>query len=111
MAAEEPAAYPAAGKKVEVNFGGSVFELNFADDRHMSFVGTTGQFQGVTDSVEYTAKKIRPNVFMVYWHEPKASDNVVHVQDFEKGVVFTNIARSNGEFLHLSGTIRILGSK
>lgn len=110
--AEAPAApYPAAGKKVEVNFGGSIFELTFTDDRHMSFVGTTGQFKGATDSVEYVAKEIRPNLFMVYWHEPKTGDNVVHVQDFEKGVVHTNIASPDGKFLHLDGTIRILGSR
>ena len=110
--APDPAsAYPAAGKKVQVDFNGTVFELDFADASHMSFVGTAGGYKGATDSVTYVATPIRPGVFMVYWHEPKLGANVVHVQDFEKGVVHTNIALPDGTFQHMSGTIRILGER
>lgn len=100
--------YPAMGKKVEVKFGDIVFQLDFARDGTMHFIGTEGAFKGVMDAVEYTAVEIRPNVFMVYWREPKVGANVVHIQDFEKGVVYTNIAQPNGQFLHMTGTLRIM---
>ncbi|CAK1276932.1 MBL fold metallo-hydrolase [Burkholderia pseudomallei] len=104
-------AFPAAGKKALVQFGDIGFRLDFKDDHTMTFVGTAGQYQGATDTVEYKAMQIRPQVFMVYWHEPKSGDNVVHVEDFENGIVYTNIAHRNGEFQHLKGTIRIEDAK
>ncbi|MCM3372918.1 hypothetical protein M3640_19850, partial [Bacillus velezensis] len=90
-----------------VQFGATAFDLNFKDDRTMSFVGTAGQFKGVTDTVQYTAREVRPQVYMVYWHEPSTGSNVVHVEDFERGAVDTNIAMKDGQFLHMSGTLKI----
>lgn len=74
----------------------------------MSFVGTAGQFKGVTDTVQYTAREIRPQVYMVYWHEPSTGSNVVRVEDFERGTVDTNIATKDGQFLHMSGALTIV---
>lgn len=96
--------YPAIGNTVEVNFGKMSFVLNFKNNKQMSFKGQSG----ATDSVEYTATEIAKNIFMVYWHEPNVGDNVVHIQDFNQGIVYTNIASKNGEFLHLKGTIKII---
>lgn len=104
-----PAPFPAAGKTVRVQFGATAFDLHFKDDKTMSFVGTAGQFKGVTDTVQYTAREIRPQVYMVYWHEPSTGSNVVHVEDFERGTVDTNIAAKDGQFLHMSGTLKIVG--
>jgi hypothetical protein len=59
--------------------------------------------------VQYTAVAVGSNVFMVYWHEPKGGANVVHLQDFGKGVVHTNIAQPSGEFLNLSGKLELIG--
>ncbi|RQU34487.1 MBL fold metallo-hydrolase [Burkholderia cenocepacia] len=104
-----PAPFPAAGRTVRVQFGATAFDLHFQDDKTMSFVGTAGQFNGVTDTVQYTAREIRPQVYMVYWHEPSTGSNVVHVEDFERGAVDTNIATKDGQFLHMSGTLKIVG--
>lgn len=106
-AAEAKPAYPAAGKKVAVSFGETTFELNFHDDKSMSYIGTAGMFKGMGDDVQYTAVPIRPQVFMVYWHEPKTGSNVVHVQDFENGIVYTNIAQTDGQFLHMQGKLAV----
>ncbi len=95
--------YPAIGNKVEVNFGTLSFVLDIIDNKHLSFIGQ----DGAADSVEYTATEIAKNVFMVYWHEPHFGDNVVHIQDYNQGVVYTNISHPNGEFLHLKGTLKI----
>ncbi|WP_455466168.1 MoaF-related domain-containing protein [Bartonella sp. B39] len=84
--------YLSIGKAAEVNFGGAVFELNFYDNRKMSFKGTSGVFKSTEDLVEYTAIEVSKNVFMVCWHDPKINSNVVHVQDWNTRAVYNNIA-------------------
>lgn len=99
--------YPPIGKTAEVNFEGTIFELHFKDNRTMSFEGTSGMFKGIKDTVEYTAIEVSRNVFMVYWHEPQGGYNVVHVQNWNTGTVYTNIAAKDNSFTHLKGTIKI----
>lgn len=102
-------AYPAIGHKVIVDFGGMSFELTFIDGERMSFTGQSGTFEGTEETVFYTAVEIRPMVFMVYWKEPNTTNaNVVHVQDFEKGIVYTNISMPDQSFTNLKGSIRIV---
>lgn len=100
--------YPAIGRKVEVNFDGLKFILDFKDNKTMTFVGVEGALKGATDTVQYTAVEVAKNVFMVYWHEPKRGDNVTHVQDYNNNIVYTNIAGTDGSFLHLKGTLNIV---
>lgn len=45
---------------------------------------------------------------MVYWHEPDSVTNVVHVENFKKKIVYTNIAAKDGSFTHLKGTLQLL---
>ncbi len=61
---------------------------------------------GSGDTVQYTAIEIRPRVFMVYWTEAKTGNRVVHVEDFERGIVFGNTAMTNGTFTHSKGTLK-----
>lgn len=105
--AAAPSTYPPVGKIAVVDFGNAVFQLNFVDGRTMSFKDASGAFQGVTDTIEYTAFKVSGQVFMIYWHEPSTGSNVVHVQDWNTGTVYTNIAAKDGSFLHFKGTIRL----
>jgi glyoxylase-like metal-dependent hydrolase (beta-lactamase superfamily II) len=100
--------FPAIGKKMRVKFGNNTFELNFKDNQNMSFEGLSGQFKGDSDNVQYTAIEIRPQVYMVYWHEPANMTNVVHVEDFEHKIVYTNIVAKDGSFTHLKGTLQLL---
>lgn len=100
--------FPAIGKKMRVKFGDNTFELNFKDNQAMSFEGLSGQFKGEHDNVQYTAIEIRPQVYMVYWHEPASVTNVVHIEDFEHKTVYTNIAAKDGSFTHLKGTLQLL---
>lgn len=100
-------AYPPIGKTAEVNFGGTLFKLHFKDNKVMSFEGLAGAFKDVKDTVEYTAIEVSKNVFMVYWHEPNTKYNVVHLQDWNTGTVYTNIAGADSSFIHLKGTIKI----
>ncbi|MGG5209878.1 MoaF-related domain-containing protein [Chryseobacterium sp. MIQD13] len=100
--------YPAIGHKVEVDFGTLKFVLDFKDNKEMSFTGVSENVKGSTDTVQYTAVEVAKNVFMVYWHEPKLGSNVTHIQDYNKNIIYTNIAEPNGSFTHLKGTLKIL---
>lgn len=96
----------AAGKVVQVIFGDRAFNLDFTNDKSMTFSAIGSE---ATDTVQYTAVQIRPKVYMVYWHEPVSGDNVTHVQNYEHGIVYTNIASVDGSFTHLKGTLKIIG--
>lgn len=100
--------YPVIGHYAVVNFGAAKFQLNYKDNKNMTFKGIEGTFKDDTDNVQYNAVEVAPNVFMVYWHEPKSGSNVVHVQDFNKNEVYTNIAAPDGSFTNLKGTISIM---
>lgn len=108
MAWDLKSPYPAIGRKVEVDFGTGKFLLDFNDNKTMMFTGTAGGSKNSTDTVEYTAVEVAKNVFMVYWHEPKLGSNVTHIQDYNKNIVYTNIADPDGSFKHLKGTIKIV---
>lgn len=99
--------YPPIGKKVVVNFGVYVFELNFKDNKHMTFTSLAGETKGYTEDVEYTAVEVSPNVFMVYWKELKTNTNVIHLQNYNTHQVWTNIASKDASFIHLNGTIKV----
>lgn len=99
--------YPPIGRVAVVDFGGPKFRLTFTDNKTMSFEDASGAFQGVKDTVQYTAVEVSPNVFMVYWHEPSTGANVVHLQDWNTGTVWTNIAGKDGSFLHFKGTMTL----
>ncbi|MDR6921063.1 MBL fold metallo-hydrolase [Chryseobacterium sp. 2987] len=100
--------YPAIGHKVEADLGTFRFILDFKDNKEMSFTGAGGKVKGATDTVQYTAVEVAKNVFMVYWHEPKLGSNVTHIQDYNKNIVYTNIADPDGSFKHLKGTLKIV---
>ncbi|SEH40519.1 MBL fold metallo-hydrolase [Chryseobacterium culicis] len=100
--------YPAIGRKVEVDFGSVTFILDFKDNKTMTFTGTAGSSKNSTDTVEYTAVEVAKNVFMVYWHEPHLGYNVTHIQDYNKNVIYSNIAAPDGTFTHPKGTLKIL---
>ncbi len=97
--------YPPIGGNAEVRFGDIRFLLHFKDDKTMSFQGLSGAFKGVTDTVRYTAVEVGPKIFMVYWHEPEVGANVVHVQNWNNGTVYTNISGKDNSFTNLKGTI------
>ncbi|WP_300685735.1 MBL fold metallo-hydrolase [Chryseobacterium sp.] len=99
--------YPAIGKKVEADFGTVKFLLDFKDNQTMTFTGIAGSSKNNTDTVKYTAVEVAKNVFMVYWHEPKLNSNITEIQDYNKNIVYSNIAQPDGSLMHLKGTLSI----
>lgn len=60
-----------------------------------------------TETVEMTANPIRPGVFVVSWVEASGA-TVVHVEDFERGVVRSHATLPNGTFLRMQGPIHLV---
>jgi len=102
--------FPLKGKLAEIKFGDTSALLNFKDAQTLSIVGKSGAFKDISETVSYTAIKIRPHVYMVYWYEPVSKINVVHIEDFERGIVYTNVTYPDQTFMHLKGSIKIVGN-
>ncbi|MGJ8517411.1 MoaF-related domain-containing protein [Carnimonas bestiolae] len=100
-------AYPPIGYTAHVDLGQAKFDLHFLDNQRMTFTDVSGSGSGDSETVDYTAVEVSPNVFMVYWHENGSGDNVVHVQNWNDGTVWSNIVEKNGNTLHLNGTIKL----
>ncbi|MGE5382268.1 MAG: MoaF-related domain-containing protein [Omnitrophica WOR_2 bacterium] len=95
--------FPGVGHVYEVDF--SVFRANlyFESETKMTYTRPDGGSQ----TVKTTVTKIRPGVYMVYWQEADKS-TVVHVEDYENGIVYTNITQNDMQFDNLKGTLKKL---
>ena len=101
-AMQSDSSFPAVGHVYDVQFSGRQFRLNFD---HNGKEMTLTRPDGSGDTVQYTAIEIRPNLYMVYWTEPKSGSRVTHVEDFERGIVYANSARKDGQFTHDKGAL------
>lgn len=101
--------YPPIGQKIQVDFTSLEFDLDVKDHQNLTFTGAGGaDGPDLSEAVKYTPVEIAKNIFMFYWHEDKSGDNVVHIQDYNRDIVYTNIAGNDGT-IHLKG--KILGVK
>ena len=96
------------GRTFKADFGAPmVFQLDFHSATEMTYAPIVGDGLGPSETVAITMVEIRPNVYMVYWKE-ESKTTVVHVEDFENGVVHTNITPDQDTFWNLSGTLTAL---
>src|SRR5438034_11780374 len=95
--------FPAVGHVYEVNFGRWVHHLHFESETVMTLTTAGGPFKGSSETVQIAVTLIRPGVFLTSWQE-KDKTTVVHVEDFENSIVYTNITERSGAFIRLSGT-------
>jgi hypothetical protein len=102
-------AFPAIGRRAAVDFGAYGFTLDFHDQRLMTWRAAKPSADGsyLSDTVNYTAVEVAAGVYMVYWTETD-NTHVVHVEDYGRGTVHTNIASPDGSFTNLGGTLRLL---
>lgn len=53
--------------------------------------------------------EVRPHVYMVTWIESATGSTVTHVEDYERGIAFTNITDlASKRFWRLKGSIQPL---
>ncbi len=61
---------------------------------------------GDATTVEITRTELRPDLWLVSWGEPTLGATVVHVQDFENGVVWTHVSRFHDQqFMRAKGVL------
>ncbi len=109
-ALEDALPFPAIGDVFEVNFGGDfIFHLYFKSDIEMTFTAMAGPTKGASETVHITAIPIRHGVFMLHWREAIGTE-VVHIEDFDRGIVYTNITPPNAKSIHLKGTLKKVGA-
>jgi hypothetical protein len=56
------------------------------------------------ETVQIAVTPIRPEIFLICWQEADKT-TVVHVEDFENGIVYTNITQRGGAFICRRGTL------
>lgn len=103
----EAGSFPGVGHTYEVDYGDYVFQIEFHSVRSMTFVGMKGDLTGVSETVEISVTPIRPGVFMVAWQEANQT-TVIHVEDFENGIIYANITFPGNIFVRLQGAFRLV---
>jgi len=97
--------FPAVGHIYEANFGSWVHYLHFESETVMALINAEGPSEGTSETVRIAVTPIRPGVFMICWQEADKT-MVVDVEDFENGIVHTNIFKPRDGFIHRSGTLK-----
>ncbi len=95
-----PAAFEAVGHTYAVDFGGgNAFDIRFDSDREMTFTKRQPPGQGQVETVRFRHRRLREGLYLVYWQEADRT-SVVHVEDFARGTIYTNITRPDGSFFN-----------
>lgn len=100
------------GHTWKADFGQFSFHLEFHSDTAMSFrpVRPDGSL-GEATTVEITRTELRPDLWLVSWDEPTLQNTVVHIQDFEKGLVWTHISSlGQQKFMRFKGQLTKWGN-
>ena len=101
-------AYP-VGIVFDVIFDPFQVRLTTLPDDHIRFDIAEGPYAR-TETVKVAATLIRAGVFAVSWVEADRS-TVVHVEDFERGVVHSYATLPNGSFLRMQGPMRFISQR
>lgn len=101
-------AYP-VGLVFDVAFEAFSVRLTTLANERIRFEITEGPFAR-TETVRIASTQIRPGVFAVSWMEASGA-TVVHVEDFEHGVVHSWATLPDGAFLQMQGPMRIVSQE
>lgn len=103
----EAESFIASGHTYEADFGGDMlvrFEYHSVDS--MTVHGLKGQYEGFEETIGISVMPIRPGVFMVVWQEENRT-TVTHIEDFENGVVYSNITLPGNESLRVKAPFNL----
>jgi ketosteroid isomerase-like protein len=94
------------GEKFLFDFGMAKAILHFITESEMQFTITEkeGKPFEETETVAINRTEIGPNLYVTTWKE-KNQNTITQVQDFNKGIVYSNWTLPNGEFLTKQGAI------
>jgi len=99
--------YPAIGLRLLVTFPAFRAELNIHSTSSLTwYLLNADGSKGRSETVNARMQPITGKAFLVSWQEANKT-TVVQVQDFDRGVIFTNITRPDGTFLQAKGTFTL----
>lgn len=95
------------GKKYLVDFGMAQAILYFESQTSLTFtiIEKEGAADNSTETVAVKLTEIRPHVLMATWQEASGT-TVTQVQDYEKGIIYSNWTQPGGVFYNAYGTIK-----
>jgi hypothetical protein len=107
-ASEARTNFPAVGHTYLVNFGQFVVELKFRSTTRLTY--TAIRDDGTREESETVAIEVTPlrrRQFLVTWEE-KDKTTVVHIEDYARKVIYTNITGPDNSFVTLKGTMKLI---
>jgi hypothetical protein len=95
------------GQVLEISFSTFTPRIKIRSERELTVEILTGAHKGFSDTIEYQAVTVRDGLVMLSWQEHIGS-TIVHVLDFVSGEAHTAVTPAKGEFMRLSGRIRVI---
>jgi len=101
-------AFPAVGHRYFVDFVAFRVELEFMSDTALTYynLDANGKIVG-SETVTIKVEPITDRIFLVTWQEFDKT-TVVHIEDYEKQIIITNITNPDLTFDQYHGTFRQL---
>lgn len=96
--------YP-IGHTYVFDIGVAEIEQHYHSAERMHYKVLTGPRAGAEETITIDIKLIRPSVFLVSWQEGDRT-TVVHVEDFDAGVFYSNVTLPDATFRRFTGKMR-----
>jgi hypothetical protein len=98
-----PATFPGVGNRYLVDFHRFKVELHFTSLTSLTYTSVAPDgTRGTSETVVISVEEIRSNLFLVTWQEADKT-TVVHVEDYDKRTIVTNITNPNNTFDQFHG--------
>ena len=98
--------FPGVGHRYFVDFKAFQVELDFASETSLTYYNLDKDGNKVgSETVIIKVEPITDGIFLATWQESDKS-TVVHIEDYIRHTIFTNIAESNLTFDQFHGTFR-----
>jgi len=102
------AKFPAVGQKYVVDFQAFQVELDFASETSLTYYNLDKDGNRVgSETVTTKVEPITDGIFLVTWQESDKT-TVVHIEDYNRMTIVTNITGSDLSFGQFHGTVRKL---
>jgi hypothetical protein len=100
--------FPGSGRTLQVDFAAFRVKLAFASDTSLTYtvLNRDGSL-GESETVEIKTERIAEDLFLVTWQEADKT-TVVHIEDFGRQTIITNITEPGNQFSQFHGTFALL---
>jgi hypothetical protein len=102
------AKFPAVGHRYFVDFEAFQVELDFTSDTSLTYYNLDKDGKKVgSETVAIKVEPISEGIFLVTWQESDRT-TVVHIEDYNRLTIVTNITSPDLSFSQFHGTVRKL---